>query len=73
MGQKALPVQKHKAIQTQAAGLVLFYMAVSVLTSHVFGPAELFCDVGGVSLAKITIRTDPFAMRTDPFAEHLCQ
>ena len=36
-------------------------MTVSVLTSHVFGPAKLIFNAGGVGPAKFNIRTDPFA------------
>ena len=36
-------------------------MAASVLTSHVFGPAKLIFNAGGVGPAKFNIRTDPFA------------
>ena len=36
-------------------------MAASVLTSHVFGPAEFIFNAGGVGPAKFNIRTDPFA------------
>ena len=38
-----------------------FHMAASVLTSHVFGPAKLIFNAGGVGPAKFNIRTDPFA------------
>ena len=36
-------------------------MTASVLTSHVFGPAKLIFNAGGVGPAKFNIRTDPFA------------
>ena len=35
-------------------------MAASVLTSHVFEPAKLISNAGGVGPAKFNIRTDPF-------------
>ena len=42
-------------------------MAVSVLTSHVFGPAKLISDAGGTEPAKFNIRIDPFYL-TPPYA-----
>ena len=36
-------------------------MAVSVLTSHVFGPAKLIFNAGGLGPAKFNVPTDPFA------------
>ena len=44
------------------------HMAVSVLTSHVFGPAKFISDAGGTEPAKFNIRTDPFAIWTDSFS-----
>ena len=44
-------------------------MAMSVLTSHVFGPAKLISDAGGTEPAKFNIQIDPFAIWTDPFAK----
>ena len=37
------------------------HMAVSVLTSHVLGPAKLIFNAGGFGPAKFNIRTDSFA------------
>ena len=48
------------------------YMAVSVLTSHAFGPAKFISDAGGTEPAKFNIRTDPFAIWTDPLAKCSC-
>ena len=49
------------------------HMAVSILTSHVFGTAKLISDAGGTKPAKFIIefRTDPFAIWTDPFAKYM--